>query len=475
MNTRVSRFICSLLVLACILAVRTPAQAGNHAAHYIFLFIGDGMGVNQRRAAELYLVAAAGSRPGASQSPRLLMNTFPVQGFTSTSAAGMAITDSAAAVTAIACGQKTAPGVLGMDATATEALPTIAEIAKHNGLKVGIVTNVSIDHATPAGFYAHTPSRTNYYAIGKALAQSGFDFFAGGPFLQPEGASGGQTNLVDLAKSAGYTIVGDRSGLRSLRPNQGKVLFLANKTEDDNSLAYELDRSPNQLSLAELTRKGIEILDNPDGFFIMVEGGKIDWAGHAEDTATAVQEMLGLDRAVAEAVAFYNRHPDETLIVITGDHETGGMTLFFDGSRYSTAISRLGWQKQSAVGFTRNLEERMAAQPDAGFEDVLPLIEENFGTVITNGNLTELRQAYAITNQPISPVEDDSPYGGYNPLTVTLTRMLAFQAGVEWSGHSHTSLPVQTSALGAGSELFNGSYENTDIFTRLKTAAGFGP
>jgi alkaline phosphatase len=135
----------------------TAAETSN--AKYVFLFIGDGMGVAQRSAAELYKANLADTKTGAWQEVTLLMNSFPAQGMTTTYDAGSIITDSASAGTAIATGQKTLSGVISMDAEKKNKLETIAEVAHDKGWKVGIITSVSLDHATPAVFYAHTSSR----------------------------------------------------------------------------------------------------------------------------------------------------------------------------------------------------------------------------------------------------------------------------------------------------------------------------
>jgi alkaline phosphatase len=147
-----------------------PPCSGALGPKYLFLFVGDGMGISQR--------VAAGQFAGKP----LLMDTFPSHGLTSTHAANRFITGSAAAATALACGEKTNVGVLGLDSN-LKPLKTIAEMARDRGMKVGIVTTVSLDNATPAGFYAHVASRNSYYDIALALARSDFHYFAGGGLM----------------------------------------------------------------------------------------------------------------------------------------------------------------------------------------------------------------------------------------------------------------------------------------------------
>ena len=151
--------------------------------------------------------------------------------------------------------------------------------------------------------------------------------------------------------------------------------------DDDAAMDYALDRSGKGLTLVDYVRKGIELLDNPTGFFMMVEGGKIDWACHANDAAASIHDTLELDAAIAEAVKFYDKHPDETLIVVTGDHETGGLTIGFAGTKYDSFVDKVQKQTMSYIGFNRHLSEYKAAHTpeDAQFEDLMPLIEEAFG------------------------------------------------------------------------------------------------
>ena len=193
-------------------------------------------------------------------------------------------------------------------------------------MKVGIITSVSIDHATPAVFYAHEDSRNNHYNIGVQLANSDFDFFGGGGFLRPAGADGAEPHVLDIAQANGFTVARGATQLAAISP--GTRTIAIDPLDDSQALYYEIDRvhDPETLTLAEYTAEAIRLLDNPHGFFMMIEGGKVDWACHANDARTAIDETLAFDKAVAEALAFYEQHPDDTLIVVTGDHETGGLS-----------------------------------------------------------------------------------------------------------------------------------------------------
>ncbi len=239
------------------------------------------MALAQVSAAEIYAKSLAGKEHGFS---KLGFTQFPAQGIATTYDSSSIITDSASAITAIATGNKTLSGVINMDPGKTKKFKTIAEYAKEQGMKVGVVTTVSLDHATPAGYYAKVPSRSNYYDISLQLVASGFDYFAGGGFLQPKGKNGDQPDIIDLAKKNGYTFV--------------------------NSV--EIDRDSRDLSLVDYVSKGIELLDNPKGFFFAIESGKIDWACHANDAAASINDTLAFDRAIMRAVEFQKKHPTET-------------------------------------------------------------------------------------------------------------------------------------------------------------------
>ena len=466
-------FLTFLLAFAGACAV-CAQEAGQ--AKYVFLFIGDGMSSGQRAAADYYNGAMNGKKVNGVAVDKLLMNSLPVQGLTTTYSNESIITDSAAAGTAIATGQKTKDGVIGMDATRTKKLDSIAELAKRAGRKVGIVTSVSLDHATPASFYAHTAGRGSYYEISEQLVNKDFDYFGGGRLLgyDPE-KNKDKADLYALAQKNGFTIVYGRSGLDSLQPGTRAIAFTENPASGA-ALQYSVDRQPTDATLADFTRTGIRLLsDSPTGFFMMVEGGKIDWACHANDAKTAITESLALDEAVAAAYEFYKQHPQETLLVITGDHETGGMTVGFAGTGYREFPERLASQKQSYDKFEGQVKKwREAKTP---YAEALPQIKDAFGFKELKPSEEErLQKAYEQSMNEKKQREDTDlsylSYGGYDPLTVTCTHLLNNQAGLAWTSYSHTGVPVVTSAVGASSELFGGYYDNTDIFRKLKSLMG---
>ena len=506
----------TLVAMAALSILPLSAQAAEQKqAKYVMLFIGDGMGIAQRYAAEAYLSGSDVTQ----ERKRLLMNTFPALGLSVNADLTSIIPDSSSTATAIASGHKTASAVLGTDPEGKIAYKTIAETAKERGWKVGILSSVSLDHATPAAFYAHQKSRNSMYEISMELANSNFDFFAGGQMKSPTSKEEGKPNALETAKANGYTIAMGRAGFETLKPGMGKVIAMNEFVDDQAAMYHTIDQTPEHVALAEYTAKAIEMLDNPDGFFMMVEGGKIDWACHANDIAAVIHDVLALDAAMAEAMKFYEKHPDETLILVTNDHETGGLSLGYAATKYSSYIEKLQNQKMSNVLFTVKLGEFKKAHPDAKFEDVLPLIQEAFGfyvipaeekakleetikagkaqdasvdaknaakdaektlkdgMVLTDSDVAILQDAFNSTMlAKDARAQDDAAYvsyGGYEPLTVKLTTMIAKKAGIGWSSYSHSGHPTQTAAIGVGSELFNGYYDQTDIYKKMMAAAGF--
>jgi len=447
------------------LAITVPAVADQPRAKYVFLFIGDGMGLAQRTAGELYQAALLGEEATAWRT-RLAMNRLSVAGMTTTYSRNQVITDSAAAGTALACGLKTDNGALGM--VDGRPVGTIAEVAQRSGMRVGIITSVSIDHATPACFYAHQPSRSNYYDIAMELPASGFDYFAGAKLIG-EKPDGDGPVPYDVAREAGYTLVTSHEQFRALASGARKVWVAV---ED---FPYEMDRQDDAPSLADYTRKGIELLEGDEGFFMMIEGGRIDWACHANDAAATVTDVLALDRAVAEAMAFAARHPEETLIVVTADHETGGMTLGSVGAAAKVTAAALAGQKHFGSSFGETVKQLRESKAD--FDAVVCAVEEAFGLDgLTDVEREKLQAAWQLSLADLpSRGRDENTYrlySGRDPLTAACVHMVGLRAGIGWTTWSHTASPVPVTAGGAGSERFAGCYDNTDIPRRLAAAMG---
>jgi len=483
-------FVSAVFLLIFILSGYTPdgVQAETTLyrgtpARYIFLFIGDGLGIPQRAAAEKYM------------NKKLVMDTFPAYGVTTTSAADRFITGSAAAATALSGATKTNIGMLGM-APDMRHVKTIAELAKDRGMRIGIVSSVSIDHATPAAFYAHVPSRNQYYDIATALAVSNFDFFGGGGLIDPLNKIGNSKhfrgNALEIIQKNGYQIVTRKSDFMSLKPGSGKVFTWNSRLVFGQTLPYALDITPEDISLTMFTEKAIELLDNPKGFFIMVEGGKIDWACHANDAATAIKDTIAFDNAVSKAAEFAASHTDETLIVVTGDHECGGLTLGFAGTRYATHFEILSHQNISFRKFSDEIlkEYKTKCKGNCSFDEIKPVITRYFGLkfegnpledqmILLDYQLDMLKDAYLLSmrGEEVNSIDPTAAllYGDYEPLTVTITHLLNNKSGLGWTSYQHTGVPVSTSAMGVGADIFNGYYDNTDVALKIMSVMGIPP
>ena len=223
----------------------------------------------------------------------------------------------------MATGVKTKNGTIGMDSLRKSPLYSIAVKAKKAGKKVGITTSVSIDHATPATFYAHQPDRNMYYEIATDLPKAGFDFYAGSGFLEANSkANKNAPNIYTLFKEANYTVAKGYEDFKAKKNKASKMILMQQDNTDAHSIPYAIDRKPGDLTLSQITESAISFLtkDNKNGFFVMIEGGKIDWACHSNDAATVFNEVIDMDNAVKIAYEFYKKHPNETLIVITADH-----------------------------------------------------------------------------------------------------------------------------------------------------------
>ena len=454
---------------------------------YVFLFIGDGMSYPQIQAAADYkgaMAQGAGPEILAGPSKMPFMN-FPAAGSATTVDSTSFCPDSASTATSLSTGHKTYSGVINMDEQKKVAYETIAEKAKEQlGYKVGIVSTVNLNHATPAAFYAHQPSRNNYYEIGQELVASGFDYFAGGALLSPTGKDNKQTSVYDLAKEAGYKVITTQSEASQLTAQDGPALLIGETLADSDALSYDNDRQNNEWALKDYVRKGIEVLNNDKGFFMMVEGGKIDWACHANDAGSTVADTLALSDAVNEAIAFYNAHPQETLIIVTGDHETGGLTIGYAGTDYDTFLTNLSNQKISyakfdsdyVAGYKKNQTSFAAVLKDIKTQFGLKTAEEaqagdNDKLVLTAYELTQLKAAYDKTMSGTAVDKANQReyvlYGTYEPLTVTITHLLNNKSGINFSSYAHTGLPVPVFAQGVGNDLFKGYYDNTNVYNKL--------
>ena len=439
-------------------------------AKYVFFFIGDGMGPNQVLTAEMYQAAVKGQN---GRVP-LCMSQFPYSGQAATFSASDGITDSAAAGTCLASGKKTNNGMIGQTPDGVPVY-SVASQLKKEGWGIGIMSTVPVDHATPASHYAHAEKRSNYYLIGTHLTESNFDFFGGGGFQRPNDKHNPSApNLYDLARQAGYTLVG--SYAEAQKNLKKKKILLVPQTDIDHpnrgaeALPYAIDQQEGDLNLVQIVDIAIQHLSKHDRFFMMAEGGKIDYAGHGNDGATNIQEVLDFDRAIQVAYRFYEQHPDETLIVVTADHETGGMAL---GNNQPLRLERLAYQQCSSDTLSARLTALCQQYADQlTWKQVKAFLAENTGLFdelsVTDEEEKTLQTAYE--NMMRQQESLKTLYADINALAAKAKELVNHKAGLGWTTHSHTATAVPVFAVGVGAERFTGWMDNSDIAPRIHQA-----
>lgn len=370
----------------------------NMPPKYVFLFIGDGMGVNQVAATNAYLSYKSGKTGGEL----LGFCRFPYSAFCTTYSNDNGTTCSSAAGTAIATGHKTNNNYLGVDPEGNK-LESIACELKKRGYRIGIMSNVPVNHATPAAFYGHSDNRSDYYTLTNDLAVSGFEFFAGSGFLDFYGKDGDMKASDELVKESGYAVAWGKEEFDSIKDTCSQVVLCQayNKGKEPENYDIANIAPEGNMSLEETFAECLAFIGEEKPFFIMCEGGTIDWNCHANNTMATVTTVIDFDKAISRAYEFYLAHPDETLIVVTADHETGGLALGCNG-RYAS----VDWE---------SLENRW----------------------ISDGYKMQYKA--------------DELKGIYD------------NANVSWSSTGHTGSPVPVYAVGKGGDKFTGTMDNTQI------------
>ena len=397
-----TRYILAILAIFVSISVSSCSNGScckEGKAKYIFLFIGDGMGNSHVATAESYLSYKQGKLGGE----HLLMTTFPYYGTATTYSANRQVTCSSAAGTAIACGEKTKNGMLGMGPDSL-ALKSVAYELKEQGYKIGILSTVPINHATPASFYAHNISRGSYYEIASEIPQSKFDYFASSGFLAYNGKDGDKEPIDNYLEANGCTVCYGLDEFKEEKENSKTVVLCPIAADGKNVGNYTVEgQEEEDLSLSQMLEAGIELLGDDKPFFFMCEGGDIDWAAHGHKTMAMVMNILEFDEAIQTAYEFYLKHPDETLIIVTADHETGGLSL-------GSTSKKVNWE----------------------------MLEKSW---IDNG---------------MKPLEDKAE-----------NKELNDKCSFGWTTGSHTGAQVPVYAIGCGAERFMGRMDNTDIKDKI--------
>lgn len=374
---------------------KTKTKAENEKAKYVFLFIGDGMGATHVATAESYLSYKAGKLGGE----QLLMTTFPYYGTATTHSANRNVTCSSAAGTAIACGEKANNGTVGINKDSLE-IESVAYRLQKNGYNIGIISTVPINHATPSAFYAHNVSRNNCYEISQDIPGSGFEFYAGAGFLDFKGKDGKSEATDVYLENNGYSVSYGLKEFRAESMDKEKAVFCQASNREESADNYTSGgKEEEDATLGQMLQLGMEFIGTEVPFFFMCEGGAIDWSAHGNLTMPMIENILEFDDAIKVAYDFYLAHPQETLIVVTADHETGGLTL-------GAGKEMIDWEALETEWLENGKKSTMSSDENRKF----------------NKNCS-----------------------------------------IGWTTGSHTGGAVPVYAVGAGAQKFNGRMDNTDF------------
>lgn len=446
------------LISTVLLCVSVLAQA--QTPKYIFYYIGDGMGMGPLMAAENYNRTILGNdRP-------LTMLNFPVASWSTTYSASSLITDSAAAGTALATGHKTNNNMLGVtpDTIPAEA---ISKQLQSQGYGIGVITTVAPDDATPGAFFAHVPDRKMFEQIDRQMAASGFQFVSGTD-LRGTLTDGKDNGVLSDFAGQGVQILYGPDGIADISAE--RVLLLNTQGHPNRDMGCALDSIDGILTLPMITRACLYHLmkTTPDRFFMMVEGGSIDHALHANDGATAVKEIINFDQALEIAFDFYRQHPDETLIVVTADHDTGGMSTVKSsvGDQY-THMEYIDSQKVSKEVFNDIINSMVASRRIYTWDDMRQILTDSFGfytTVpVSEADEARLKHLFDITFVNRDTTGEATLYAYFNALTVAIYDIFNRAVGFGYTTSSHSGNPVPVFAIGVGADRFATLNDNTTI------------
>ena len=441
-------------------------------AKYVFYFIGDGMGLGHVNATETY------NRDVLRSDSPILMLTFPVASQARSYSASSPITDSAAAGTALSSGIKTKNSMVGMNPD-TGPVNSIAVDFMQAGYAVGVGTTVQADDATPAAWYAHAANRGMKETIAPQAAESGLAFLAGGDFKLRGAGEVAFKDYLQTMRKGGYEVAEGYAAFNELKGKGGKLpqkILMYPADPAGGQVGYTIDSIPGAMTCAQITEACLQTLENvnPDRFLMMIEGGNIDWAAHSNDGGGVIKEILNFQDAINVAYQFYLRHPSETLIVVTADHDTGGMSLGRNGGAYNLAYADAQKiSKDAFADWTRNWG-RNTKNPT--WEEMEKTLREKLGfwtTVPVSGEETvELRQLFDETFISKKAEDEKTLYHTFNAFTAKAFAILNHHMGIGWTTTYHAGNFVPVYAVGANSQYFTGCLNNTDIPLLIKRAAG---
>jgi alkaline phosphatase len=366
------------------------------------------------------------------------------------------VTDSAAGATALATGYKTYNGAIALDVN-KNSVETVLEFAKKQGKKTGIVVTSQINHATPAGYLTHNESRNNYNAIADSYIDKGIKadvYFGGGwkYFIRED------RNLIKEFKASGFQYIDNYNALNTLKPEMPVIgLF------DDTGLPSAQDDS-DPYRLSAMTKVAIKQLENSKGYFMLVEASQIDWAGHSNDIATAMAEMSDLAKTMEYLEEYVKQNPD-TLVILTADHSTGGLTVGARG-KYEWHPEVLRTMKSSPSVIAKQLANNPVTQQ--GLSQLL-----NFD--VTNNEVEQIEAAKIFAVEEIATYKSLDEQEKLKTKEPTMNNIIAsaikniidIRTNTGWTSGGHTAIDVPLHTLGKSSEVLKGKVDNTDIAKQI--------
>lgn len=452
-------------MLLCAMALALSMAAAQ--PKYIFYFIGDGMGLSPVLNAETYNRTVLGNA-----SPLLFMQ-WPVATFATSYSNSNTITDSAAAGTALSTGHKTTNAYLGVDSD-KKPVTSVAKELKDRGYGIAIATTVDPDDATPGAFYAHVENRGMFYEIACDMAASGYDMFAGGRLRGK--APEGKKDVKTLLKDAGYTVVNGPEGYN--KNKNKKKLVLLSTTEELDHVGYTIDSVPGALTLPFITKACIEheMKVSPKKFFMMIEGGLIDHSLHSNDAGTTVKEILNFEQSIRIAYDFYLQHPDETLIIVTADHNTGGMSAGTGGGPYTLQMRNFDYQRVSKEAMQDECKKLIALSDSITWPIMKKYLQDKLGLyrqiTVSEKSDKKIRKAFKETFVEKKNNDKKTLYATFGKFVNEVFEALDKTTSIGWTTSGHTGDFVPVFAIGQGSELITGFGDNTDLPNVIRRTCG---
>lgn len=467
------RFIVTVIAavaLSVVVAMPASAKKAPKAPKYVFYMIGDGMGINEVAGTEIYN-QATGYGPA-----EINFFHFPIRTFVTTKSASSLVTDSAAAGTALATGVKTTNNYLGVDSDYNP-VSSVAEWAHKAGFGTGVASSVGMNHATPGAFYGHVKDRNSYEEIlQQYIDVDAIDFAAGSTILTEKRKTGHTAlDMIKKVRDAGITVMVGHDEFKNLAKEKKRVLCIST---NDGDLTPAINRRGGETKLSHFVAAGIEYLYGhfaKKGFFFMIEGGAIDHAGHNADAASDFQEVTDFAEAIDIVLDFYNQHPNETLIVVTADHETGALML--GAGQYSMDPGLLAAQKYDEGELTSMYNE-LKKDRTPSWEEVKDFFKTNLGLwdIIKVSERQEAAFKSSYDREFGIGAGDNTVKSLYSTTSRIVSEAIDYadkQAGFLMPHGVHTGSPVGLYVKGATASRFLECTDNTDIPKMIKEVAGY--